>query len=720
MLDMVKQPDGAYGMQEPGTEIATVERKEPSEDRKAHVKRVLGAIEADKLHWKDVFKRMRRDQHVAMHGAEDTWSEHSYRANIAGRHVRQRTATLYAKNPKVKASRPETLDFVIWDEQPESLQIAMATMQGAAGLPPVVDPNTGLPTVNPALVQAQALLADVQQGMARRNQLDKIARSMELLYERFMADQQPLAFKPAMKKVVRKALVNGVGYVESNFEREKGPRIAITEKIADHNSRVAHLENLAKQAGEGEIGEIEAEMSELKAGLQALMSEPEAIIREGLILDFPNSTQVIPDKSMKALTGFVGCGHVTIEYDYTVDKVKELFGVDLSEKIAGFTMKTDEKDDSAIKVQDELTPTKTSRKGDKPVKVWKMYNKDAGMVFYVAEGYDDFLREPAAPEVFVEAFWPIEALVFNDTENEKEPFPPSDVTLILDMQREHNRARQGAREHRDAARPRYAARKGSIDKDDANALANALPFSITYMNMQPGEDLGKIMQAVPVPGVDPNLYTTQEIWGDMQLVAGASEARYGGIAKATATEAAISEGSTTEADSSSIDDLDEFLTRLAKSGGQILLREMSPETVKAIVGPGAVWPEGPTIEQIAKSVFLEIEAGSTGKPNQAVEVANWSKMLPHLLTMPDITPGFLARETLRRLDDKLDFTKAITLGAMSVMAMNQLAGAMAAASPQPGDGGKDPAAQGGKGADNAPKPAQPEGSAPAFGSNQVA
>jgi hypothetical protein len=51
---------------------------------------------------------------------------------------------------------------------------------------------------------------------------------------------------------------------------------------------------------------------------------------------------------------------------------------------------------------------------------------------------------------------------------------------------------------------------------------------------------------------------------------------------------------------------------------------MSEEQVKAIVGPGAVWPHL-TLADIADEIFLEVEAGSTGKPNQAVEINNWKR-----------------------------------------------------------------------------------------------
>ena len=125
------------------------------------------------------------------------------------------------------------------------------------------------------------------------------------------------------------------------------------------------------------------------------------------------------------------------------------------------------------------------------------------------------------------------------------------------------------------------------------------------------------------------------------------------------------------------------------------MREMSEEQVKKIVGVGAVWPQM-SLADIAGEVYLEVAAGSTGKPNQAVEVNNWKILGPLLQTTPGISPYWFGKETARRLDDKLDFTEAYEAGLPSIVAQNQLAGAP----PVPGgppEPGSDPNAQGGKG-----------------------
>ena len=121
----------------------------------------------------------------------------------------------------------------------------------------------------------------------------------------------------------------------------------------------------------------------------------------------------------------------------------------------------------------------------------------------------------------------------------------------------------------------------------------------------------------------------------------------------SATQSQIAEASRTTTMDSNVDDLDDLLTHLAKHGGQLLFSNVAEATVKRIVGPGAVWPDL-TRQQIAEEVWLEIEAGSSGNPNQAQQIANAQKIYPLVMQIPNIDPEFLARDLLHRLDDKLD------------------------------------------------------------------
>lgn len=714
------------------------EAPEPPENVLAHVNRVIQTIKDDKSHHDKAFKRMKKDMFMAMKGRDTDYPEDNYKANFLGRHVKTKTAALYAKNPKAVAKRAERLDFAVWDENPESLMMAFQTIQlatqmaaEAAMQPPQVDPLSGatfatVPQTPPGFEEAQQIIADFQQGTAYQKHVDRIGRTLEILFARALRDQEPVDFKTAAKQMVRRACTTGVGYVELGFVRETGPRPGLNEQLADARSRLDHLQRLMTEAMEGDLTADQAETAELQASLNALATEPEIVLREGLVFDFPASTKVIPDKLCKSLVGFIGARHLTIEYLFTTDEVAEMFpdadlklgyneydsdGRSLTKPAQiemSFNSDVGDMEDSEI---DQATDTK----GKGLVCVWKHYDKPSGLVYYVADGYKGWLREPAAPDVFVEKFWPVFALTFNAVESEDDLFPPSDVYLLADQQNEHNRSRQGMREHRDAARPRWTTRKGLLDDTDKEALKHARPFDVVELNADAATPLEQLLEPLPIPGVDPNLYETGQFFSDVQIVGGGQESTYGGLAKATATESAIAANSTAASDGSSTDDLDSFLSAVARAASQILLREMSAEQVTQLVGPGAVWPEM-TLAEIASELFLEVEAGSSGRPNQAIEIDNFTKMAPHLMAIPGISPTELAKEGLRRLDDRMDLAKMLVPGMASILAQNGMAQATANSEPQ-----NAPEQQGAAGASNAPTPGgnSGEGTGASFRSNQV-
>jgi len=320
-------------------------------------------------------------------------------------------------------------------------------------------------------------------------------------------------------------------------------------------------------------------------------------------------------------------------------------------------------------------------------------------VYVVAEGHNDFLKDPAEPDLKLETFWPVFALVCNEIEHEKEIYPPSDVHLMRSMVSEYNRAREGLREHRKANRPAYLTPAGKLEEEDKAKLQSRPAHAvITVQGMAVGEKAEDLIVPMKTIGIDPNLYEVRTVFEDVQLAVGAQEANFGGTAGATATETSLAESSRMSALGAQVDELDSFMTEIARTSGAIMFQQMSAEQVKKIAGPGAVWPEL-TAQEIADEVQLEIEAGSTGKPNQAAELRNLERVLPYIIQIPGIDPRWLAKEVLKRMDDKLDLDEALATGVKSVVAMNSDKDANAAMG----------AAQGPAGALNAPMPQAPGG-----------
>jgi hypothetical protein len=375
--------------------------------------------------------------------------------------------------------------------------------------------------------------------------------------------------------------------------------------------------------------------------------------------------------------------------------VQEIYGVDVKGNFTPYDVQGRSHDSSRKSLSSNSTDKENFDDG--MVCVYEMYDKPSGLVYVVAEGHKDFLKEPAAPDLKVETFWPVFSLVCNEVEHMKEIYPPSDVHLMRSMVTEYNRAREGLREHRKANRPTYLTPAGMLEEEDKEKLASRPAHGvISIQGMQPGQKSEDLVTPMRTIGIDPNLYEVGTVFDDVQLAVGAQEAQFGTTGGATATENSIAESSRMSALGAQVDELDSFMSEITRCAGSVLLQEMSAEQVKTIAGPGAVWPEL-TAQEIADEVILEIEAGSTGKPNQAAELRNLERVLPFVIQIPGIDPKWLAKEVLKRMDDKLDVDAALAEGMGSIVSMNGMNDPNAAAG----------MTQGAAGAGNAPRQGAP-------------
>jgi len=520
------------------------------------------------------------------------------------------------------------------------------------------------------------VLQEYDAVQAENVRLDKISKTLEILFSYFMSESQP-TFKSQMKALVRRMLTTGVGYVKLGFQREMQRRPEVSARMNDIQVRLDHLERLAKEASEGELRDTEAEYEELMLSMRELTQQPDMIVREGLMFDFPDSTAIIVDPRCKQLRGFIGARWIAHEMFFTPEEVEEIYGKDVKSNYTGYQVKGRSHDSSRKSLAEGGEDKKSHDEG--MVCVYEIYDKPSGLVYTVADGCDDFLKEPAEPELKLETFWPVFALVVNEVEHDKEIYPPSDVHLMRSMVHEYNRAREGLREHRKANRPVYLTPAGMLEEEDKEKLvARPAHGVITVQGMTAGQKSEDLVAPLKTIGIDPNLYEVGTVFDDVQLAVGAQEANFGGTAGATATETSVAESSRMSALGAQVDELDSFMSEVARAAGAIMFQQMSAEQVKRIAGPGAAWPEL-TAQEIADEIQLEIEAGSTGKPNQAAELRNLERVLPYVIQIPGIDPKWLAKEVLKRMDDRLDLDAALAEGVQSVVAMNGARDANAAA-----------------------------------------
>jgi hypothetical protein len=638
---------------------------------KALVKEWQGKIMRAKKHWERPISGMRDDMDFYM-GKQ--WPGHRgpqddrYVANLVQRHVQTRVAALYAKNPKAIAKRRNTLDFTLWEGDASQLESANTANQQsfmATGMP---DPH------------ATALMADVEQGFEKRRQLDKIGKTMEIIFHHIIETQN---IKTHMKQLVRRTCVTGVGFVKIGYQRVMSMRPEDVEKLTDITEQIKTLDRLEQDLKDDKFDNNSAKRAQLDLLKKELMEKEDMIIDEGIVFDFPQSQNIIVDTRCRQLQGFIGAEWVAQEFILTSDEIKEVYGVDLG---TSFTRQENKYSGSDEKSEADLA------------KVWEIYSKRDGLKYVIADGYPDFLVEPGCPEIKLKRFWPFFLLAFNEVESDRDIYPASDVRLIKPIQMEYNLARQRLREHRNANRPLYVTPVGMLSEGDVKKLMDRQPNEvIQLMSLQPGQAVNQLLQPVQPIQIDPSLYDTSMFMEDLFRVVGSQEANLGGGTGNTATEVSVAESSRMSSMGSNVDDLDEFLTELARAAGAVMLTMMDPATATKIAGPGAAWPTLSS-QVIAEELLLEIEAGSSGRPNKAADIAAFERLAPLLIQIPGIDPTWLAKEAIKRMDDGLDMTEAVRAALPSIVQMNaqkQMAEVEASQDPNlqgPAGGGGQPAA----------------------------
>ena len=382
------------------------EHKEVSEARSALVKEIIEDAKESKTHHESVFKRMRHCMKLAAHGTTDATRaealDGAYVVPVLNRHINQAVASLYAKNPKAVAKRKDKLLYKIWDGDETSLAAAMQVAQQAASTPAAVDPMTGQSVVDPAVTQAVQLLEEVQAAKAEIIRGERIARTLALCYAYFL-DEQDAGYKEQFKALVRRTKVCGVGWVKLGYQRILKLSPDQEGQIADSTQKISAMEAGLAALSEGKIEEQSARMEELRLLVKTVQESPELVVREGPVFSFPRSTEVYPDRRCRHLKTLAGTRRLFHEFHMRPDDIKEIYGCDVAGQYQAYSSKGEKKD---------------SRGKDTYACVWEVQDKKTGQVYTVCDGYSDFLKEPAEPDVKIERFCTLFPLVFNEIESD--------------------------------------------------------------------------------------------------------------------------------------------------------------------------------------------------------------------------------------------------------------------------------------------------------------
>ena len=607
------------------------------------------------------FQRMRKNMEFVFgiqRVGQQSLDEDEYVVNLTNKAVNLKVSTLYAHDPKAIYRRRKRLEYAVWDEKMESLGAAVqrATATELHGLPPDGESN--------------AIVADYEQGKQLKEMIDRVGKTLEIIYQYNIDSQEP-DFKMQMKQLVRRVVICGAGFVGLAYERTYETTLDSTTAHSSVIDRVRRMQALADKFDSGDKDKTSADAEQLRMLASSVVgsaqkpgADKEGMV-ERLVFDFIPATSLIVDPACRCLKGFVGAHWITQEMILPVDYVNAFFELNGETEIS--TSSSGAKSYSASGEETNIETGKDEGEHKKRVALWHVFDLDTKSQFWLVDGHKRYVQKPDAVEPQVRGFFPVAALTFNDCEvvegTKASVYPPSDVDLMKHAQKEWNRTREGLREHRKAKAPKWLTPKGVLTEDDLTKIQTGEPCEVIQMeSITKADDILKILIPFPHEPIDPAAYDTKPLADDMMFAVGTQEANLGPAKpNVTATVGSIAEHSRMSLSASNVDDLDDFLSSLARMGGEMILREMSIQTAKEVAGNGAVLPQTDESRRyFLNSIFLEIVAASSGRPNKAMELQNAQTLGP-LLMQAGANPMFLVRELIKRLDDRLDPEEAFPL-----------------------------------------------------------
>lgn len=593
------------------TDEAVDQPDEATKERRAAAKSWLGKIEASRDHDKEQRKKWAGWRRILSGKPEDpdTHSEFLVDAPLLQSVIETTLANVYANDPDVSATPSEAV------------------------------------------------------SEARYEHVKAFGKTLQVVLSRQFKDS---GLKAAIKRQAMSAMTNGVGWVKPMLQLEKRRDPVILRRISDVQDNLSRIEALSAAVEDpAGCGDIDVKRAELADQLRALQDQVEIQVARGTVCDYLRADDVQVDMECAELADYLSANWIAQRAFMSPDEAVERFGCD-KDALAGAKMYTKRADGDGY-----AAATNLNAKAE--VAVWEVWDRLASTVHTLAEGCIDYLRAPYSPNPVSRRFYPFFCLAFHWLDDER--WPRSDVDLGRKLQEEASRALSNFAEHRRRVRPKIIFNRGLMSDTDADKIANGENLEMVGIDpTDPGSDISRSLFVPNYPQVDPGLYDITPYRQALEELFGLSETRRGGVIKTkTLGEAEmVEQGSETRMDWRR-EAVEVELTEIAQYLAELVLQAMPIEEAQRYAGADAMWPQL-SKDDIYALLSVSVRAGSSGKPNTRSEQEAWSTLLPlidktiteiaGLLSNPLTVPLAnvkieLLKETVRRLDDRIDVTRFI-------------------------------------------------------------
>lgn len=526
-------------------------------------------------------------------------------------------------------------------------------------------------------------------GMQPDKNASDFAATAELIASRLWRDGH---LKKASKKVVRSGLSVGQGWMKALMYTEKRPCPQLEGDILTQQRLLETLEAQKAQLGSqiNPPADIDAAREAIKATLVGVQAKEAAMYQTGECFDFIRAEDMQVSLDVSQISDYLDADWNSNDlYILKMDakrRFPRLTDEDLQSAATYYQRQSagkEQQQETAANMGDNMSEGSFTRSapttmtgGGKPVefvKVVEMWRKCQGIIYTMLDGVKRWAVEPYAPPQATARFYPYFLTTLFEVDGERHP--QSLVFRLFKLQDEYSSCRSNQRLVRERSIPGTVFNRGMLSPEDAKKMVeSSIQELIGILPTDPNAPLQNVIVAKPVSTVDARLYDTAPILADMERISGVQEALQASASSQpkTATEASIQQtgfASRTNADRDSIEDV---LTDLAHYTIETAIQEMRPPQAQRIAGKAAFWPYGMDVQDILTLVEIDIDAGTTGKPDNRQAQQNWATILPMLeqlmakvrmlqINDPPMATALenLVRETLHRLDDRLDISEFI-------------------------------------------------------------
>jgi hypothetical protein len=533
-----------------------------------------------------------------------------------------------------------------------------------------------------------SIRASEKVGMQPDQNASDFAETGELVVSRLWRDGR---LKKTKKKTVRSTLTVGQGWKKALMYTEKRPCPQVEKDILTQQSLMEELEAQKSALGSqiSPPADVEAAKESIQMTLTGLQAKEAAAYQTGQCFDFIRADDIQVSLDVSSITDYLDADWIS--HDIYIPKVslKSRFKDLLDEDIASASVyyqradKAKESTEETIAASGEGEIEGAFQKSSSPgsgdgksvefVKIVEMWRKCQNIICTMIDGVKCWAVQPYPPPQATARWYPFFLDALFEVDGERHP--QSLVSRLAKLQDEYSACRSALRVSRERSIPGIVFNRGQLSPEEAKKITDSTQQEyIGILPTDPNAALQNVFAAKPVAVTNLELLNTAPITGDMERISGVQEALQAGVSQQpkTATEANIQQtgfASRTNADRDSIEDV---LTDLAHYSLECAIQEMRPPQAQRIAGPKAFWPYGMDVQDILTLVEVDIDAGTTGKPDNATMASNWATLLPMIeqlivkirglqITDPPLATALenLMRETLKRLDDRLNLDEFI-------------------------------------------------------------